>query len=390
MPRRKISEYRAKTILSQSLGILYVGWSVSSIEDLRGIPGEGKYVLKVDQAEKKRFKKGLVILNQAKKELAGSLARLQKKGYEHFIVEPLIEHDSSAERYLALSYDRYCYYLSFSARGGVDIESNPHSIKTIKLDDTVQWGTIAKETGLSVSRLEALLKTFQDNYFTFLEINPYIVAGDQPYLIDTAVEVDDAGGFFTSHWSWGDIRTPVATRKTAAEEVVARLDEKSPASFNLNVLNPDGSIFLLLSGGGASVVVADEIYNHGLGREIANYGEYSGNPREDETYIYTSAIVDILLASKAKKKVLFIGGAVANFTDIANTFAGITRVLDERHLELAKQKVRVFVRRGGPRQEIGLKKIFNVLDKYGLLGEVNDPNTSINEAIDAVMKEVKT
>lgn len=127
----------------------------------------------------------------------------------------------------------------------------------------------------------------------------------------------------------------------------------------------------------------------GLGKEVANYGEYSGNPTEDETYIYTGALLKLLIASKAKKKVLFVGGAVANFTDIASTFAGVIRAIDDVAADLRKQKVKIYVRRGGPRQEIGLARMRQVLEKYELLGGVYDPSTSIYSAVDSAIQEVK-
>ncbi len=389
MPRRKLSEYRAKVLVSEGLGLPYTGWSICEGKDLTKVKGFTSYVLKVDQAEKKRFKNGLVLLDLTKKELAEGLKKLQDKGYEHFIVEPYAKHDQKDERYISLSYDKHHFYLSYSAMGGVDIEDNADSVKTIELNEKTNWSTLAQNTGFSEDELKKLFELFVREHFTFLEINPYVVTKDGAHIMDAAIEVDDAGVFFADGWSTDDLRSPRAAKRTESEEIVAQLDEKSPASFNLSVLNPNGSVFLLLSGGGASVVVADEIYNRGLGKEVANYGEYSGNPTEDETYIYTGALLKLLVASKAKKKVLFIGGAVANFTDIANTFAGVIRALDDVSAELRKQKVKIYVRRGGPRQEIGLARMHRVLEKYELLGGVYDPSTSIHSAVDSAIQEVK-
>jgi ATP-citrate lyase beta-subunit len=153
-------------------------------------------------------------------------------------------------------------------------------------------------------------------------------------------------------------------------------------------LNPDGGVFLLLSGGGASVVVADEVYNQGYGRQLANYGEYSGNPNQEEAEQYTSAVLSLLLKSKAPKKVLFVGGAVANFTDIANTFAGVIAAIDMVAEQLHDQGVKIFVRRGGPRQEIGLAKIEACLQRHGILGAVHSPETALTDVVAEALKEV--
>ena len=389
MPRRKLSEYRAKMLVSESLGLSYTGWSISEKGGLSQVSGSRSYVLKVDQAEKKRFKNGLVLLDLTKKELASGLEQLQGRGYQYFIVEPYVRHEQSDERYISLGYDKHHFYLSYSSMGGVDIEENSDTVHTVMLGSGTDWSRLAAETGFSEEQLQNLFDMFTKGHFTFLEINPYITTDEGVCVMDAAIEVDDAGAFFTDSWSGDDLRSPRVAERTSSEDMVALLDEKSPASFNLSVLNPNGSIFLLLSGGGASVVVADEIHNRGLGSEVANYGEYSGNPTEDETHVYTSAVLELLINSSAKKKVLFVGGAVANFTDIANTFAGVIRALEERAEKLQEQDVRVYVRRGGPRQEIGLARIRQVLDKYKLLGGVYDPSTSIHDAVDFVIQEVK-
>lgn len=386
MPRRKISEFRAKKLVSKALNVPYAGWSINTPQEAADITGFDLYVVKVDQAVKGRFKKGLVLLEVPQAELANAVKQLQDKGYSSFLVEPYTTHDQKDERYLSFTHDRSGYHFLCSKQGGVDIEQNADSIKTFAVTDDFEWGGAAKESGLGEDALRALFTLFKANFMTFLEINPYLVIDKKPVVLDAAVEVDDAGEYFVDDWSEEDIRSPRMGTIKPEEEEVKKLDAGSPASFNLSVLNPDGSVFLLLSGGGASVVIADEVHNLGLGKELANYGEYSGNPNTEETYMYTSQVLKLMLSSKAKNKVLFVGGAVANFTDIANTFAGVIRALDEYGDELKKQGVKIYVRRGGPRQEIGLAKIKAALEKHGLFGGVYDPKTSIPAALRAALK----
>lgn len=386
MPRRKISEYRAKKLVTKALNTPYTGWSINSPEVAIEITGYKSYVVKVDQAVKGRFKKGLVLLEVAQTGLEEAIKSLQNKGYGSFLVEPYATHDQKDERYFAFMHDRSGYHFLCSKQGGVDIEQNAKSIKNFVITDNFDWSEAAKTSGLSDTDLKTLFDLFKKNFMTFLEINPYLIVDGKPIVLDAAVEVDDAGEYFVDDWSEADIRNPRLSTVTPEEDEIKKLDAGSPASFNLSVLNPDGSVFLLLSGGGASVVVADEVHNLGLGKELANYGEYSGNPNTDETYLYTSQVLKLMLKSKAERKVLFVGGAVANFTDIANTFAGIIRALDEYGGELKKQGVKIYVRRGGPRQEIGLAKIKTALEKHGLLGGVYDPKTSIPAALREALK----
>lgn len=395
MPRQKLSEYRAKLILSQALGLPYEGWPVDAGKPLSAqlkepVSAAGPFVVKVDEGVKGRFKKGLVLLDVEPKGLDKAVKSLGDKGYRQFIVEPIARHNQSDERYLSLMSEREGIVLKYTASGGVDIEQHADSIKSVKIDGKTKpdWERLAGETGFSSHQLQRLAALFTDNYFVFLEINPYLAGTSGIKILDAAVEVDDAAAFFVDSWQADDFRRHTGHDITPEERTVQELDANSPASLKLDVLEPNGSIFLLLSGGGASVVVADEIYNQGYGKQLANYGEYSGNPNAEETYLYTRALLSLLLQSSARRKVLFIGGAVANFTDIARTFAGIMRAIEEVVDKLGKQHVKVFVRRGGPNQEAGLAQMEALLKKYDLLGAVHDPATPLTAAVTEALREV--
>lgn len=381
MPRRKLSEYRAKQIVTQALGVPYEGWN-----DASELPPDGRYVGKVDQAVKKRFKNGLVGLDMSADESRHWQNIVTQKGYSSFIFEPFRAHEQADERYMSITRDTRGLHITYSSHGGVDIEDQADSLETVYVEEA-DFQVLSEKTGLSTSNLEALIKLFNDNHFTMCEINPYIIDEGKPVLFDVAVEVDDAALLLVDSWSEEDLRNPPRVL-SEEEKTVVQLSESSPASFAFQMINPDGSLFVLLSGGGASVTVCDEIYSAGYGEQLANYGEYSGNPTLEEAYIYTSAVLRSLLRSKAPKKALFIGGAVANFTDIAKTFAGVTKAIDEYGEQLQAQGVHVVVRRGGPNQKIGLKNMKDTLDRYGLTAAVYDQTTTLDEAVKQVLEEV--
>jgi ATP-citrate lyase beta-subunit len=396
MPRQKLSEYRAKRIITHALELTYRGWTIQAdkpvAEQIKTSFGpDDRFVVKVDEGVKGRFKKGLVLLDVAAHDLEQAAKTLADKGYQWLIVEPQVAHDASEERYLSLMSDREGTVLKYTASGGVDIEQHADSIKSVRLGGGIKphWEQLSAETGFSAEQLQQLLKAYTDNYFVFMEINPYVIEETGPKILDAAVEVDDAAAFFVGSWRDTDFRRHTTQALTEEEKTVQKLDAKSPASFNLSVLEPDGGIFLLLSGGGASVVVADEVYNQGYGKQLANYGEYSGNPNTEETYVYTQAVLQLLLKSSAPRKVLFIGGAVANFTDIAKTFAGVMQAIEEVVDQLREQRVKVFVRRGGPNQEAGLRRMEALLSKHALLGAVHNPDTPLTAAVTEALQEVK-
>ena len=202
MPRRKISEYKAKTIIHAALDLPYTGWEVTpKPASYKDVQGASSYVVKVDQAVKGRFKRGLVALELSKSELTKKIKEYAGQGFDHFIIEPYVTHEAGQEHYLSLSQERSGLYFSYSKLGGIDIESNPDSIVKVKINDSTDWEALANGTQLSVGRLQNLVEAFKENFFTFLEINPYLIEDGQLKILDIAVEVDDAGGTFVSSWT---------------------------------------------------------------------------------------------------------------------------------------------------------------------------------------------
>ena len=86
------------------------------------------------------------------------------------------------------------------------------------------------------------------------------------------------------HAEWADIITefpPFFGHESKPEEAyIQSLDERTGASLKLTVLNPNGRIWTLVAGGGASVIYADTICDLGFSKELGNYGEYSGAPSQ--------------------------------------------------------------------------------------------------------------
>ncbi len=53
----------------------------------------------------------------------------------------------------------------------------------------------------------------------------------------------------------------------------------------------------MVAGGGASVIYSDTICALGGSEELANYGEYSGAPSEQQTYDYAKTILSLMTRS---------------------------------------------------------------------------------------------
>jgi len=391
MSRAKLSEYRAKVILGDALGSNYIGLTIN-VDDIDTIKIKNfmdkhgdRYVIKVDQAIKRRNKLGLVDLDVMDANVHSVIKRYADLGYQWLLLEPFVPHKKEDEKFIAMEFSERGIDITYSAKGGVDIESHADSfqkicVKTENLTETIN--------GVPDDILHTLITLFNEQHLTYLEINPFLLTAGGLHPLDAAFEVDTSAAFFVNGWTLNDIRTP-AKNLSHVEKRVEEIASKSPASLSLKVLNPDGATFLLLSGGGASVVVLDELSSYGLQGEVANYGEYSGNPNEEETYLYAAQIIQLILTSNSERKILLIAGGVANFTDIHHTFKGVVRALSENIEQLQGQGVQVIVRRGGPNQAQGLAYMKKFLDDEKIANEVYGPDVSLSQAVGKVREAIK-
>ena len=176
---------------------------------------------------------------------------------------------------------------------------------------------------------------------------------------------------------------PFGRDLTKEEAYIQKLDSSTGASLKLTVLNAEGRIWTMVAGGGASVVYSDAIAAHGFAHELANYGEYSGAPTEGQTYEYAKTILDLVTRGKPnpKGKILIIGGGIANFTNVAATFKGIIRALKEFKTPLINHQVKIYVRRGGPNYQEGLKAMRLLGESLGVPIKVYGPETHITEIV---------
>lgn len=314
-----------------------------------------------------------------------------------FIVEPFTKHEQSEEYYISCTTEADGDILYLSAHGGVEVEQNWDSVNEIKipldLPDNDILELISKNIPIEVQQKEKLgdfalsfYQFFRDLHFCYLELNPFILRDQDIHILDVVARVDDTARFLMQN-VWKGLEFPAAfgeKETTEIERGIQLLDEKSGASLKLSILNPEGRVWMLVAGGGASVVYADCVANLWGVNELANYGEYSGNPSTEETYYYAKGVLELMTQKKDpqnRSKVLIIGGAIANFTDVAKTFDGIIKAFNEMHEEMREVGVQIYVRRGGPNYEIGLKNIETAAIRLGLPIKVYGPETHLTDIV---------
>ena len=388
--------------------------SIGPQTDLKKLPttykwlAKEKLVVKPDQLIKRRGKSKLLSLNtdwkDAEKWIKERMSKPVTVGtitgiLDHFIVEPFIPHNENDEYYLAILSQREGDQILFHHQGGINVgDIDEKAVRmTIPIGtyptaadiEKQLLGNIPKERkGLIAGFIEGMFKFYADLNYTYLEINPFVVTGNRIVPLDLAAKLDDTAEFVSGK-KWDDISfpSPFGRMLSKEEAYIEDLDSKTGASLKLTVLNPEGRVWTMVAGGGASVIYADTITDLGFMSEMANYGEYSGDPNEEFTYLYAKTILDLMTRKKNPKgKFLLIGGGIANFTDVANTFKGIVRALKEYKEKLKENKVKIYVRRGGPNYKEGLRIMRELGDQLGVPIEVYGPETHMTKIVSMALK----
>lgn len=415
MSQKAIREYDGKRMLGEWLAdnsTFHFGRvaQLRAGDDLDDMPTHNawlkteKLVAKPDQLIKRRGKAGLLNLNADWaatadwiRERRGQDVAVEKVNgvLDTFIVEPFVPHAQADEYYLCVHSQRHGDEILFYHEGGVDVgDVDAKAVKwlvpighapTEQEIEAKLLGEVpaARRPGLA-QFVERIFTFYVDLHFAYLEINPLVMLDDGKTVIalDMAAKVDETAHFEVgTKWGAIDFPPPFGRPPMPSEAYVKRLDGKTGASLKLTILNPEGRIWTMVAGGGASVIYADTISDLGFGAELANYGEYSGAPSESVTFEYASTLLTSMTSSPKRDngKVLLIGGGIANFTDVASTFKGIIRAITMHVDAIKSHDVRIFVRRGGPNYQQGLQQMRDAGVRLDLDIQVYGPESHMTE-----------
>ncbi len=417
MAQRGIREYDAKKLLAERLpdyadDFDYDGQIalVTPETDLEVVAIKNPWVkkkrlvVKPDQLFGKRGAHGLILLDasweEAKEYIEERMNREVLVGtvvgtLNTFLIEPFVPHEREEELYVAIKSEGDRDVIYFSTRGGVEIEANWDSVTEISVEvlarpEELHLGErLPAELGEGrkmVGRfVEGLYRLYRDLGFAYLEINPFVIADGKIVPLDLVARLDDAEAFWQRRsWRGIEFPEPFGRALTREEAYVKEIDSRTGASLKLTILNPRGRVWTMVAGGGASVIYADTICDLGFAGELANYGEYSGDPSTEDTYDYTKTILDLLTREKdleGRPKCLLIGGGIANFTDVAKTFKGVVMALEDYKERLRETGVEIYVRRGGPNYEEGLWIMRKLGERLGVPIHVYGPETHMTRIV---------
>ncbi len=273
----------------------------------------------------------------------------------------------------------------FSQEGGIDIEElaarhpekvrrEPFSVRG-RLPQHRAREIIAEAgvSGRALLGLGGILSTLADIFLdydaTIAEINPLALTRDGRYVaLDCHLEIDDDGLFRHEDLAEKEEeadRIEGGRSSTEFERQAARIDQLDHRGVAGRVIEFEGTLGLIIGGGGASLTAFDAVQQHG--GKPANYCEIGGNPSVFKVQELTKHI----LSKPGVEKIAVIMNVVSN-TRVDLVARGVVKGILEAGKE-PSETVAVFRVPGAWEQEG-----FKILSKYGV--PYCDRTVSIDEA----------
>lgn len=236
--------------------------------------------------------------------------------------------DIVCEYYLAIIYDTVAKLpvAIFSQEGGVDIEelARKHPEKVIKEYFSVRSGLLQYQARDIISRsgisdklllrlgtvLSNLAKMFLDYDATIVEINPLVLTGDNRLTaLDCHMDIEDDALFRHNDIAKkqkDETRIEGGISSTEFERKAAEIDNLDHRGVAGRVIEFEGTMGLIIGGGGASLTAFDAVKAHG--GKPANYCEIGGNP----SVFKVKALTEHILSKPGVEKIAVIMNVLSN------------------------------------------------------------------------------
>ncbi len=387
--------------LMKKWGILVPNYVVvSSVDELTKL-GEAndwlktsKLVVKAHEALGSRFKLGLVKVDldlkgaqAAAREMLGR--QVGSITVSQVIVSEMVPHKD--EYYAAVKSTREGVEVLAANCGGIEVESNWDRVKKLKVEvgetpSAEALEKLAKDAGFPQALAKKvadfagkLFACFEGEDAQYLEVNPVVVRQSDGELValDAVTLLDADAKFRHPDWNFS-FAAEFGRAYTKNETEVMAVDSKIKGSVKFIEI-PGGDTAMLPAGGGASVYYSDAVVARG--GKLANYAEYSGDPPDWAVEVLTEKV-----CSLPGIKNIIVGGAIANFTDVKKTFGGIIAGFRKAKSEGKLKGVKIWVRRGGPREKEGLEAM-RMLSEEGFDIHVYDRHTPLTDIVDMALQK---
>jgi ATP-citrate lyase beta-subunit len=343
-----------------------------------------KLVAKAHEALGSRFKLGLVKVGldlngavAATKEMIGR--QVGSITVSQVIVSEMVPHKE--EYYCAVKSTREGSEILIANCGGIEVESNWDRVKRLCLEvgqhpTPESLEKLAKDAGFA-DFAGKMFTCFDNEDAQYLEVNPVVTRESDGELValDAVTLLDGDAKFRHPDWNF-QFAAEFGRAYSKDEMEVMAVDSKIKGSVKFIEI-PGGDTAMLPAGGGASVYYSDAVVAHG--GKLANYAEYSGDPPDWAVEVLTEKV-----CSLPGIKNIIVGGAIANFTDVKKTFGGIINGFRKAKSDGKLKHVKIWVRRGGPREKEGLDAMRALKDE-GFDVNVFDRNTPLTDIVDKAL-----
>jgi succinyl-CoA synthetase beta subunit len=392
----RLLEHESKEILKKYGILVPTGQAVYRSKDLQM---EGPVVLKAQIPIGGRGKAGGIIEAERREEAISGIEHLLSMDVRGYRPKKILAEEKIAvehEFFTAVTYDTVAKspLAIFSQEGGVDIEElaacQPEKVRREYFSargrlPQYRAREIISDAGISGrmliglgSVLSGLADIFLDYDATLAEINP-IALTDEGKLValDCHLEIDDDAMF--RHKSIAEKqqdqdRYVGGRRSTDFERKAAEIDNLDHRGVAGRMIEFDGTLGLIIGGGGASLTAFDAVQQHG--GDPANYCEIGGNP----SVVKVKELTKHILSKPDVEKIAVIMNVVSN-TRVDMVARGVVKGILEAG-KLPSETVAVF-RVPGAWEEEG----FKILSKYGV--PYCDRTVSIDEAAKMAVERMK-
>ena len=392
----RLLEYESKEILKEYGIPVPTGQAVSRSKDLQM---EGPVVLKAQIPLGGRGKAGGIIKAERREEVESGIEHLlstEVRGYRprKILVEERIAVEQ--EFFTAVTYDTVAKspLAIFSQEGGVDIEGlaacQPEKVRREYFSargklPQYRAREIISDAGISGkmliglgSVLSILADIFLDYDATLAEINPIAITDEgKTVALDCHLEIDDDAMFRhkgVAEKQQDQDRFVGGRSSTDFERKAAEIDNLDHRGVAGRMIEFDGTLGLIIGGGGASLTAFDAVQQHG--GDPANYCEIGGNP----SVLKVQELTRHILSKPNVDKIAVIMNVVSN-TRVDMVARGVVKGILESG-KVPSETVAVF-RVPGAWEEEG----FKILSKYGV--PYCDRTVSIDEAAKMAVERMK-
>lgn len=370
-------EFEGKNLLKTS------GISVPNSQLIKSLSGKvllkPPFFAKAQVLSGKRKAVGGIVEVTKQKDIKPNISKMLKmtvngEKVTTLLLEEKIEFES--EFYISVSYDTNYRspVVTYSEKGGTGVEERKSHIFPVDiLTSKVDYKKVKIKNELK-DFIDKLIALFLKEDAILVEINPVVITKRGEIIaLDAKIKLDDDA--LGKHQDRNFKPRGVAGHKPTKNEIAAKNIDKGDyrGTAGSTYFDLPGDIGILASGGGASLTGMDMLI--GMGGKPANYTEYSSDPSREKV----KKLAKIVL-SKPNLHGLWVGGAVANFTDIYETLSG---VLDAVRQSKVDSDFPIVIRRGGPRDS----EAFEMLKRQkGYNFCVYGPETSITESTKIMAK----